>query len=212
MNVILVAAIGANGLIGIGDKLPWNSPEEMRIFKQITENGIVIVGRKTYSAIGSLRNRFSVVITRSQKTNNKFPYWNENQSPTASMILNPGDLLDCQFVTKEEREFAYNEQTFAFIKQLAERYKRSTVYVIGGAEIYRMFLPYYTGVAVSFMKASAPDSPECVYMPSEVLNYITSTGANPISRLNDKNNGYVVYQSDDHMCFPKFTHVRTSKV
>lgn len=211
MNVVLVAAIGHDSIIGIGDELPWKSPEEMRLFKQITEDGIVIVGRNTYKAIGSLRSRLSVVISRSQATTKKVPYWDGNQSPTASLILNPFDL-DQPF-TSNVKAADPAESAMKYIQQLAAKYKRSTVYVIGGAEIYKMFLPYYTGVIVSFMEASAPKSENNVYMPEEVMEYLRSIEVSRTSRVNSTPvNGHVVYSVEDYHCFPRFTQVKATKV
>lgn len=211
MNVVMVAAIGQNSIIGIGDELPWKSPEEMRLFKQITEDGIVIVGRNTYKAIGSLRNRLSVVISRSQTTTKKIPYWDGNQSPTASLILNPFDLEQPFEDTEKAADPA--ECAMKYIEQLASKYKRSTVYVIGGAEIYKMFLPYYTGVVVSFMEASAPESEKNVYMPKEVMDYLNSIEVNRASRMRvHPVNGHFIYLAEDYLCFPRFTHVKAAKV
>lgn len=211
MNVVMVAAIGQNSIIGIGDELPWKSPEEMRLFKQITEDGIVIVGRNTYKAIGSLRNRLSVVISRSQPTTKKIPYWDGNQSPTASLILNPLDLDQPFEDTEKVADPA--ECALKYIEQLAAKYKRSTVYVIGGAEIYKMFLPYYTGVVVSFMEASAPESEKNVYMPKEVMDYLNSIEVNRASRMRVQPvNGHFIYLAEDYLCFPRFTHVKAAKV
>lgn len=62
--------------IGKNNKLPWNSTEDMKHFKQITcENSegnenIVIMGRNTYESIGKpLKNRINIVITSKQIDN-----------------------------------------------------------------------------------------------------------------------------------------------
>lgn len=59
--------------IGKDNKLPWNSPEDLKHFQKITsENSegnenIVIMGRKTYESIGKpLKNRINIVITSIQ--------------------------------------------------------------------------------------------------------------------------------------------------
>ena len=36
-----------DGLIGIGNKLPWHLPEELAFFKDLTNNGTLLMGRKT---------------------------------------------------------------------------------------------------------------------------------------------------------------------
>ena len=55
-----------NGLIGFNGKLPWNLPRELQHFKKVTDNNIIVMGRKTYDSMGkrSLPNRTTVVLTR----------------------------------------------------------------------------------------------------------------------------------------------------
>ena len=66
----IIAAVSSNGAIGINGKIPWNYPEDMRHFKQMTENSIVIMGRKTFESIGRpLPKRDNIVITRSNLEN-----------------------------------------------------------------------------------------------------------------------------------------------
>ena len=46
------------GLIGIGNKLPWRLPEELAFFKVLTGSGTLLMGRKTYQGIGKpLQNK-----------------------------------------------------------------------------------------------------------------------------------------------------------
>lgn len=63
-NLNLIVAIDDNYLIGDGDKLPWFISEELQHFKKLTENNIVVMGRKTFESIGKpLVNRINVVLT-----------------------------------------------------------------------------------------------------------------------------------------------------
>ena len=53
------------GLIGIGNKLPWRLPEELAFFKALTGNGTLLMGRKTYESIGKpLPGRTNLVISK----------------------------------------------------------------------------------------------------------------------------------------------------
>lgn len=64
MKIGLIAAHSSNKVIGNNNKLPWHIKEEILLFKRITQNSIVIMGRKTYDSIGSpLVNRLNFVIT-----------------------------------------------------------------------------------------------------------------------------------------------------
>ena len=47
----LIVAIGVNGLIGKGNDLPWNYPEDLKYFKKVTLNKDVFMGYNTYLSI-----------------------------------------------------------------------------------------------------------------------------------------------------------------
>lgn len=65
MKVILIAAIGKNGELGLDNKLLWKSPSDLARFKAITEGYPIIMGRKTFESLpGILPNRKHIVITR----------------------------------------------------------------------------------------------------------------------------------------------------
>lgn len=64
MKVILIAAIGRNGEIGLNNKLLWKSPSDLAQFKAITEGYPIIMGHKTFQSLpGILPNRKHYVVT-----------------------------------------------------------------------------------------------------------------------------------------------------
>lgn len=61
----LVVAVAANGVIGARNQLPWKLPADLRHFRRLTTGHSVIMGRKTWDAIGRpLPDRQNIVITR----------------------------------------------------------------------------------------------------------------------------------------------------
>ena len=68
-GIIIVAFDNKNG-IGKNGKLPWHYPEDLRRFKTITTNNIVIYGRKTYDSLPEkyrpLPNRTTIVISKTR--------------------------------------------------------------------------------------------------------------------------------------------------
>lgn len=63
----LIFASTQSGLIGNGDALPWNVPEDLRYFRETTKHQIVIMGRKTFESIGRpLPHRTNVVLSTDQ--------------------------------------------------------------------------------------------------------------------------------------------------
>ena len=65
MELILIAAMAKNRVIGKNNKIPWHIPEEMRHFKENTMGHAMIMGRKTFESIGTpLPGRLNVVLSR----------------------------------------------------------------------------------------------------------------------------------------------------
>jgi len=65
MELILIAAMAHNRVIGRNNSIPWHIPEEMQFFKKTTMGHAVIMGRKTYDSIARpLPGRFNVVLSR----------------------------------------------------------------------------------------------------------------------------------------------------
>ena len=66
--ISIVAVIGRNRELGKNNRLLWHIPQDLKRFKQLTENHAVIMGRKTFESIGEpLPNRINIVITRDVK-------------------------------------------------------------------------------------------------------------------------------------------------
>jgi dihydrofolate reductase len=65
MNIVLVAAIGENNVIGREGRLPWRLKSDLAHFRKVTINKPVVMGRKTFQSIGQpLKDRTNIVITR----------------------------------------------------------------------------------------------------------------------------------------------------
>lgn len=60
----LMAAMGENRVIGQGEDLPWSLPDDFAYFKRITQQHVVIVGRRTFDGLGPLPNRVNLVVSR----------------------------------------------------------------------------------------------------------------------------------------------------
>ncbi|WP_185935310.1 dihydrofolate reductase [Acinetobacter baumannii] len=70
MKVSLMAAKAKNGVIGCGPDIPWSAKGEQLLFKALTYNQWLLVGRKTFESMGALPNRKYAVVTRSGWTSN----------------------------------------------------------------------------------------------------------------------------------------------
>jgi dihydrofolate reductase len=67
MELILIAAMAANRVIGRGNTIPWDIPGEQTRFKEITMGNPLLMGRRTWQSIGRpLPGRRNIVVTRNR--------------------------------------------------------------------------------------------------------------------------------------------------
>jgi dihydrofolate reductase len=64
----IIVAVSPERVIGVGGKIPWHYPADLKRFKRLTMGGTIIMGRRTWESIGSkpLPGRRNVVITRGE--------------------------------------------------------------------------------------------------------------------------------------------------
>lgn len=120
MQVALIYARAANGVIGQGGAMPWHLPEDLAHFKALTQGAPVIMGRKTWASLPPrfrpLPGRLNLVITRQ-------PDWHENGA---------------QRMPSLREALSTAEQTGA-----------ATAWVIGGAQIFAEALSVATRAEVT---------------------------------------------------------------
>jgi len=64
-HVSIVAALAETGVIGVGNRLPWHLPADLRHFRELTMGKPVLMGRRTHESIGRpLPGRLNLVLTR----------------------------------------------------------------------------------------------------------------------------------------------------
>lgn len=64
MKLSMIAALGSNRVIGINGEMPWHIPADLQYFKAQTIGKPVVMGRKTYQAIGRpLPGRPNIIVT-----------------------------------------------------------------------------------------------------------------------------------------------------
>lgn len=112
-QIVVVAAVAENGIIGASNDMPWRLPTDLKHFKQLTIGRPVIMGRKTFESLGRpLPGRPNIVITR-----------------------NP------QFAAVGVTAATSLEQALAIGVMLAREISADSVIVMGGGEIYRQAMP-----------------------------------------------------------------------
>jgi dihydrofolate reductase len=109
VRLSLVAAVAENGVIGVGDRMPWRLSSDLKRFKSITMGKPVIVGRRTFETIGKpLPGRLNIVVSRN------------------SDFAHEGVLVAPRF-----------ETALAKAREKARSAVDKEIMVIGGGEIYR---------------------------------------------------------------------------
>ena len=118
LPVSIVVAVADNGVIGRGNALPWDLPDDLQHFKRTTMGRPIIMGRKTYESIGRpLPGRLNIILTRDGA-------WQTPGVSVATSIEQAIDLAEGQALIDGA----------------------DSVMVIGGAEVYRQALPFTSRV------------------------------------------------------------------
>ena len=121
MDVLLVAAVAENGVIGRDNALPWRLKSDMMHFRALTMGKPVIMGRKTYQPIGKpLQGRTTIVVSRDAAF--AAPGIVVAPSLGAALATARGDAL---------------------------RRNVGTIVIAGGADIYAQAMPHATHLAIT---------------------------------------------------------------
>jgi dihydrofolate reductase len=65
MKISLIVAMASNRTIGLNNRMPWHLSADLKRFKQITMDRPIVMGRKTFAAIGrTLPGRTNIVVSR----------------------------------------------------------------------------------------------------------------------------------------------------
>lgn len=96
MKLSIIACVGKNLELGKGNDLVFHIKDDMKYFKEVTLNHIVVMGRKTFESLpGLLKDRKNVVITKSNK---EFPEGVETYSSIEEFMEKYKDYQDEIFV------------------------------------------------------------------------------------------------------------------
>ena len=65
-QIVIIAAVAENGVIGHGGAMPWRLKSDMQHFRALTRGKPVVMGRKTYLSLSvkALPGRTNIVVTR----------------------------------------------------------------------------------------------------------------------------------------------------
>nr|WP_063844475.1 trimethoprim-resistant dihydrofolate reductase DfrA9 [Escherichia coli]Q59397.1 RecName: Full=Dihydrofolate reductase type 9; AltName: Full=Dihydrofolate reductase type IX [Escherichia coli]CAA40897.1 dihydrofolate reductase [Escherichia coli] len=61
----MIVAVNKTGGIGFENQIPWHEPEDLKHFKAVTMNSVLIMGRKTFASLPKvLPGRLHVVVSK----------------------------------------------------------------------------------------------------------------------------------------------------
>ncbi len=111
--ISIIVAMSDNEVIGQKDKIPWNLKSDLQRFKKLTQNHKVIVGRKTHESI-------------------------------IKSLGHPLDNRQSIIITRQKDFETIGDYRIANSWENALKIvsNEKEVFVIGGAEIYRLAIPY----------------------------------------------------------------------
>ena len=111
-EVVAVVAMGLNGIIGRDGAMPWTLTSDLKRYRRLTMGRPTIMGRKTLQSIGRvLDGRDTIVLTRS------------SEAPFAGALV-AGDP----------------DTALRIAADCAARRGVGEIAIVGGAEIYELFL------------------------------------------------------------------------
>ena len=136
-KISIIAAIAKNGVIGKNNVMPWNVPQEMALFRQLTEGKPVIIGRRTFDGLpNALENRFLVVLTR------------KNRISPASNVQIASSIPDALEAANEEMS---KRNTRSISGSAGINDDQHEIMVAGGENVYQQFLPLADRLYLSHM-------------------------------------------------------------
>ncbi|ATN93510.1 dihydrofolate reductase [Pseudoalteromonas phage J2-1_QLiu-2017] len=110
-KIIGIVAHGTYGEIGADNSLLWSLPKDLAMFKTLTTNNFIIMGRNTFESLNrpkGLPNRVNLVVS------------SKKDEKSLVQVLHPDSIFDI----------------IHFIKR---NHPTEDIYVIGGAQLYRFF-------------------------------------------------------------------------
>lgn len=137
LNISIIAAMDQNRAIGNNNNLLWHLPNDLKRFKKITMGKPIIMGRKTFESIGRvLPGRENIILT----TQSDYEH-----SARGDIIVfnNLNNLLE----------------------YLIKKYSNTEVMVIGGAEIYKLFLDYANKIYLTIVDTEDESLTADTYFP-----------------------------------------------
>ena len=132
MKLIIISAVSVDGIIGIGEKIPWKISEDFKHFRETTMDNMLMVGLNTYQTLPpmALEGREFIIMNRDE----------------------PFDVIK-----KSVKTFQFRE--LDTVMELLHNGKNDfeQVFVIGGASIYNLLIDYCDDAIITWVNKTYPE-------------------------------------------------------
>jgi len=170
-SLSIVVAVDEDGGFGKDGKIPWDIPEDLRHFKEVTSGGVCIMGRKTYEDMHAMfmdRKKPKIIDVDEEVETI------ENTVNIKQSAIPPDAILHGRqsFVVTSDAEYtpvgATAVQTIrGAIQQLDEQDNRE-IFVVGG---HRMFIEALSWTTTIYLTIIKNERYQCdKKFPIEILN------------------------------------------
>ncbi|MEK7572561.1 MAG: dihydrofolate reductase [Patescibacteria group bacterium] len=156
MILSIISAIGKNNELGKKNDLLWNLPADMKHFRETTRGHTVVMGQKTFESLGR----------------------DENGNQIGRLLSNRRNIILTQDTNfkKEGAEIAYSiEELMNLLKNTTLGHSTTTlghspmgepgeakideeVFIIGGGQIYKLFINKADKLYITHVDESFPDA------------------------------------------------------
>ena len=165
MEIVLIAAVADNGVIGFRGAIPWRLKSDMQRLKALTLGKPVVMGRKTFASIGRpLPGRTNIVVTRDAD------------------YRAPGALVVTSFAGA--REVALGDALRRSVAEIA---------MIGGAEIYAQWMECADRLEITEVHAR-PEGDTCFGAIDAAAWQEVARARNPAGPADSVDFSYVTYR------------------
>lgn len=142
-----VVAASVDHVIGVGDKIPWHLPLDLRHFKELTQaSGTVVMGRHTYDSLVQHYAR------------GKEPLPGREKYVITHQLFSPVPNTRAIFITNPEH----------FLKKLSTGHD---VCIIGGAKIYELFNGLYDIIHLTVVDVTLKQVPRDESLVMNSINF-----------------------------------------
>lgn len=119
--ISILVAFDENRVIGNKGKIPWREPEDLKLFKNRTENNTVIMGRNTWDSlpVRPLPNRLNIVLS-------------------SKYIISPDAFIES--INKDEGQVHVIDDIKNALIFSKKMYPNNEIFIIGGEQVYKSVL------------------------------------------------------------------------